>query len=210
MRVIDVTLPISADMLTWPGDPSVEILPSHRLARGDSANVSELKMGTHTGTHVDAPFHFIDGAPGVDQIPLLSLYGTAAVVDVRDVEDTIGPDEVKRVPDGARRVLFQTRNSEIWRDPSPRFPEHYVSVTPDGARALVDVGVMLVGVDFLSVEKRGSPGHPTHVTLLEAGVVIVEGLNLSDVEPGDYTIACMPLKLAGMDGAPARVFLIES
>lgn len=209
MRIHDVTLPVHVGMLTWPGDPSIDVLPSKRLVRGDSSNVSELRMGTHTGTHVDAPFHFIDGAPGVDGIPLASLVGPCEVVDMRDVEETIGPRECERIPDGTERVLFRTSNSSIWDAAAPAFPEAYVHLSVEGARALVDRGVVLVGTDFLSIEQRGSEGHPTHVALLEAGVVIVEGLDLRGVEPGRYTIVCAPLKLVAGDGAPARVLLLD-
>ncbi|MFN2614757.1 MAG: cyclase family protein [Actinomycetota bacterium] len=208
MTIYDVTLGIHDGMLTWPGDPSVSLEPAKRIARGDPSNVSLLTLGTHTGTHVDAPFHFIDGAPGIDSLPPDVLYGDAVIVDMRGVEDTIGPDEVNTFPEGATRVLMRTRNSELWKTPSPPFPDFYVAMSPEGARAVVDRGITLLGTDFLSIEKKGSPGHPTHVTLLEAGVVIVEGLDLSGVEPGRYTIACMPLKLVGSDGSPARVFLI--
>ena len=207
-RIIDISLDVSPSMLTWPGDPAVGIDPAKRMARGDPANVSELHMGSHTGTHVDPPFHFIDGAPGVDALPLDAMIGPATVVDFTDVEHTIGPDEAARIPAGAERVLFLTRNSRIWENPSPSFPDDYVALSPEGARTLVERGVRLVGVDFLSVERRGAQGHPTHVALLEAGVVIVEGLNLSGVEPGPYTLACLPLKIVDGDGAPARAVLI--
>lgn len=208
MRVIDVSLGVSPEMLTWPGDPAVEVEPAKRLARGDSSNVSELRLGSHTGTHVDPPFHFIDGGPGVDALALDVLVGPAVVVDMRDVEETIGPKEVARVPAGAERVLFRTRNSDLWTRGRAAFPDGYVALSPEGARALADRGARLVGTDFLSIERRGSKGHPTHVTLLEAGVVIVEGLDLSAVEPGEYTLACLPLKVVGGDGAPARAVLI--
>jgi arylformamidase len=209
MAIHDVTLTVSPAMLTWPGDPAVALDDAKRMARGDSSNVSLLSLGTHTGTHVDAPFHFIDGAPGVDALDVSGLYGEAEVVDFRDVDDVIGPNEVARIPDGAVRVLMRTRNSEIWTRANPSFPERYVSMTPDGARAVVDKGIKLLGTDFLSIEKKGSPGHPTHVALLEASVVLVEGLDLSRVEPGRYIVACLPLKLAGADGSPARVLLID-
>lgn len=209
MKIFDVSLKISPEMIVWPGDPPVVLEPTSRLARGDHANVSRLTLGTHTGTHVDPPFHFIDGAPAVDELGLEQLVGDCLVVDARDVDREIHADAVARlVPAGTQRVLFKTRNSEIWSKPTPRFDEDYVAISVEGARALVRLGVRLVGVDFLSVERKGAPGHPTHVTLLEAGIVIVEGLDLSAVEPGAYRFVCLPLRIDGGDGSPARAVLI--
>jgi arylformamidase len=206
--IVDISLTISPEMVVWPSDPHVEIVPTSRLARGDHANVSQLKLGTHTGTHVDPPFHFIDGAPGVDALSLDQMNGECVVVDARAVARDIGAGEVRAlVPMGAQRVLFRTRNSEIWARESPAFTDDYVAVTPEGARELVARGVRVVGVDFLSVEHKGAPGHPTHVALLEAGAIIVEGLDLSKVEPGPYRFICAPLKIKDGDGAPARAAL---
>jgi len=210
-RIWDISLPISPTMLTWPGDPPVEVDPAHRIARGDAANVSELRLGSHTGTHVDPPFHFIDGAPTVEQLPLDVLMGDAVVVEIPKSAGTIGPEELEPAGiDGSTRVLFKTGNSALWGRPGLQFPDEYVSVSPEGAAWLVEGGVRLVGVDFLSVERRGSPGHPTHVTLLGAGMVIIEGLDLSEVAPGRYHLICLPLKIQGGDGAPARAVLLEA
>jgi arylformamidase len=210
-RLWDLSLPISPDMLTWPGDPPVRIEPAHRIASGDAANVSEIHMGTHTGTHVDPPHHFIDGAPTVESLPLDVLMGDAVVVEIGKPTGTIGPEELEAagLAEGDTRVLFKTPNSAIWAEPHPEFPAEYVSVGPEGATWLVQHGIRLVGVDFLSVEKRGAPGHPTHVTLLGAGVVVIEGLNMSGVEPGRYQLICLPIKILGGDGAPARAVLLE-
>ena len=210
-RIWDVSLPISPRMLTWPGDPPVEVVPAHRIARGDAANVSELRLGSHTGTHVDPPFHFIDGAPTIEQLPLDVLMGGATVVEIARSTGTIGPQDLEAagLPDGVTRVLFKTGNSALWSSPDLEFPAEYVSISPEGATWLVERGIRLVGVDFLSVERRGSPGHPTHVTLLGAGVVIIEGLDLSAVEPGGYRLVCLPIKVLGGDGAPARVVLLR-
>lgn len=210
-RMWDISLPIGPEMLTWPGDPPVRIEPAQRIANGDAANVSELHLGSHTGTHLDPPFHFIDGAPTVEQLDLNVLIGDVVVVEVRKPTGTIGPEELATsgLEDGDTRVLFKTPNSAIWSEPHPEFPSDYVSVGPEGALWLVQHCIRLVGVDFLSVERRGSPGHPTHVTLLGAGIVVVEGLNLSGVEPGRYRLICLPLKILGGDGAPARAVLVE-
>ena len=208
--IIDVSLGISPEMLTWPGDPGVEVERKKRLEAGDSSNVSELRLGSHTGTHVDPPVHFVPGADAIDALPLDVFYGPAVVADLTDV-DEVGPAELDslELPAGTERLLCKTRNSEIWRQASPSFVEDYVAVTADGARWLVGRGIRLVGVDFLSVERKVNGGHPVHETLLGAGTIIVEGLRLTDVEPGEYTFVCLPLKVLGGDGAPARAALIR-
>lgn len=207
--IIDVSLGVGPDMLTWPGDPPVEIDPAKRLAKGDPANVSELRLGTHTGTHVDPPFHFIDGAPTAEMLDLNTLVGPAVVADLRDAGPSITPDELDalKLPEDTTRILFRTPNSALWTSKTVRFPDSYTALTPEGARWCVDHGIRLVGTDFLSIEQRGAPGHPTHVALLKAGTIILEGLDLSRVDPGAYELFVLPLKVLGGDGAPARAIL---
>ncbi len=209
-RLIDVSLTISGDMLVWPGDPPVEIAPRLRLALGDPANVSEIRMGTHTGTHVDPPNHFVDGSHGIDRVPLETLFGPVLVADARHLDGPIEPAELEAlaVPEGTERVLLRTANSELWRRVPVSFPETYACLTADAAMWVVERGIRLIGVDFLSVEQKGAPGHPAHHILLENGVMIVEGLDLGEVEPGPYTLACLPLKILDGDGGPARAMLI--
>jgi arylformamidase len=209
--VIDISLPIGKDLLTWPGDPPLQILPHKRISEGDSANVSELRLGSHTGTHIDPPVHFIEGAEGTDRVPLASLMGPALVVDVRGRPDAIGSDELESlgIPEDTERLLLRSDSSELWRSLPAAFPSGYVHLTPEGAAWIVRHGIRLVGVDFLSIEARGSEGHPTHVELLSNGVVIVEGLNLGDVEPGAYTLVCLPLRVVDGDGGPARAVLMR-
>jgi arylformamidase len=210
-RLIDVSLPIGSDLLTWPGDPRVEVAPKRRIAAGDDANVSELRIGTHTGTHVDPPVHFVEGAVGIDRVDLDVMIGDAVVVDARELDGVLGPQELEslNIAKGAQRILLRSRNSDLWRSARASFPSSYVSISADGARWMVDRGVRLVGVDFLSVEQRGTAGHPTHHTLLENGVVIVEGLDLGEVEPGTYHLTVLPLKIVDGDGGPARAVLIQ-
>lgn len=198
-------------MLTWPGDPGVSIDPASRIAEGDGANVSRLTCGTHTGTHIDPPLHFLQGGAPIDRIPLDALVGPAVVADLTSVRSDIGPDELEslNLAPGVERLLFHTRNSEFWRDESPAFTEDYVAVTAAGAAWLVGHGIRLVAVDYLSVEHHGTPGHPTHMTLLGAGVVIVEGVNLDGVTAGDYTLICLPLRIVDGDGGPARALLLS-
>jgi arylformamidase len=211
MPIYDISVPISpGETPTYPGDPGIEVGAWSAIARGDPANVSVLHFGAHTGTHVDAPAHFIEGAPGIGSLPLDVLVGPARVVEIP--ADAAAVDESHVRPgwlQGATRVLFKTRNSAFWEDPRGRFREDFAYVEPAAARALVAAGVRLVGFDYLSVEKFGSEGFETHLALLSAGVVIVEGLDLRAVGAGLYELCCLPLKVAAGsgDGAPARAVL---
>jgi arylformamidase len=211
MGVIDVSLTIGPDMLVWPGDPAMEVVPRKQIAAGDPANVSELRMGTHTGTHVDPPNHFVEGAGGIDSLSLDVLVGNATVVDARHLDRPMEIADMEKlsIPESAARVLLRTANSELWRQERVEFPAVYACLTPEAAQWVVDRGIKLIGVDFLSVEQKGAEGHPTHHRLLENGVVIVEGLNLGDVEPGEYTLVCLPLRIKDGDGGPARAVLID-
>lgn len=210
-RIIDISLSIDDDLLVWPGDPPVEVVPRLRLSRGDPANVSELRMGTHTGTHVDPPIHFIEEASGIDDVSPDVLVGVATVADLRGARGPIGGGQLDglALPADVHRLLLKTDNSSLWGERPVAFPDEYACLSPAGAEWIVERGIRLVGTDFLSIEQPKAPGHPVHVTLLSAGVVIVEGLDLSGVEPGRYTLVCLPLKVVGGDGGPARALLIE-
>ena len=210
MRIYDVSVPISAQTPTYPGDPLIEIGEWLSLTNGDAANVSELRFGAHTGTHVDAPAHFINGAPGLQSMSLELLTGEATVVEVPESVLAIDEDVVAAAGlSSARRVLFKTRNSSFWSEIGGAFRTDYTYISPDGARKLVDDGVQLVGIDYLSVERFGSDDYETHHVLLSNGVVIIEGLDLRAVPAGNYELICLPLKIAGGsgDGAPARAIL---
>jgi arylformamidase len=205
-RIYDVTRTLRPGMATWPGEPGPEVTMIKEMAAGHAADVSHLSLGVHTGTHVDAPGHFIPGAAGVESLPLAALVGPARVVAIEHAR-AIGVEELERAGlDGIERVLFRTSNSDEWSE--SEFREDFVYLEPEAARWLVERGARLVGVDYLSVEAFSAPDPLTHRTLLGAGVVIVEGLDLREVAPGDYLLSCLPLKLAGADGAPARVFLL--
>ncbi len=210
-RLIDVSLEVGPDLLVWPGNPGVVITPTSRISRGDTSNVSEIRLGSHTGTHVDPPFHFLDDGTTAEDLPLDVMMGETTVADLRGASGPIGPDELAGLSlrEETTRLLLRTDNSALWAADPRAFPDEYVCLSPDGARWVVDNGIKLIGIDFLSIEIRGAPGHPTHRTLLEAGVVILEGLDLSDVDPGEYTLVCFPLKIAGGDGAPTRAVLLE-
>ena len=209
-RIYDVTLPVRPGMVVWPGDAGVQLLPATRMADGDEHNVSRLALGVHTGTHVDAPYHFVADGATVEQLPLDVLVGPAVVVHLPNVAAITAADlEALRLPPETRRVLFKTRNSTLWARGEAVFRTGFVALTLDAAQWVVKQDIQLVGVDYLSVEGYDSQGHPVHRMLLGAGVVLVEGLDLRAVEPGVYELYCLPLKLVGADGAPARVILVQ-
>lgn len=208
MRTYDITLPVSNLLPTWPGDPPPIIERFARIEDGSPANVSQIAMSAHTGTHVDAPYHFVKNGETVERMSLKMLIGRAYVLDVSYVNqitaDTLHNAEI---PPRTRRLLFKTRNSNHWAYGHRDFDENYVAITPDAAHLLVERGVRLVGIDYLSVAPFNNPT-PTHQILLSTGVIIVEGLDLSSVSEGRYTLYCLPLKLLGADGAPARAVLM--
>lgn len=208
MHTYDITLPISTDLPVWPGDPDFELRRIESIAAGGNTNTSQIVMSAHMGTHVDAPDHFLGNGRTVEALPLNILSGRVYVLYLPDV-DLITADVLAKaeIPPRTRRLLFKTRNSEIWARGERKFRTDFVALSPDGAEYLVDRGFKLVGVDYLSVAPY-KQSRPTHEILLRAGVVIVEGLDLSAVSPGRYTLQCLPLKLVGADGAPARVILI--
>jgi arylformamidase len=206
MKIYDVTVPISTELAVYPGDPPIELERVMSLDKGDIANVTRLCCSTHIGTHVDPPSHFLPGGITLDQLSLETLIGPARVVETGGAA-TIDAAVLSRCDlDGATRVLFKTRNSEFWPE-AKDFREDFVYIEPDAAEVLVRRGVQLVGIDYLSVEKFNFDQPTTHLILLGAGIVIVEGLALGDVPPGDYELVCLPLKIKDGDGAPARVVL---
>jgi arylformamidase len=198
MEIIDISVPIRTGMVTYPGDPQVRLERWSSIAQGAPANLSRLDFGVHSGTHVDAPLHFIVGAAGAEELSLDVLTGPCEVVTVEELDAAA----VESVPEGVERVLFKTPNSELWARDS--FADEFLRLDGPAARALVERGVRLVGVDYLSVGDEEA-----HQTLLGAGVVPLEGLDLRRVEPGSYELHCLPLLLVGSDGAPARAVLIR-
>ena len=210
MQIYDVSVPLSSTTPTYPGDPGIEIKEWLALARGDAANVSLIHFGLHSGTHVDAPAHFIEGGAKVESLPLESLIGEAEVVEVANEIRVI--DEsfvVANCFGGSQRILFKTRNSAFWDNKQDGFREDYTYIEPGAARRLAESGIKLVGIDYLSVEQFKSNNFGTHHALLSRGIVILEGLDLRAVPSGFYELICLPLKIAGGsgDGAPARVVL---
>ena len=210
MRLWDISLPVSPSLPTWPGDGGVGLKRTQSMAEGASANVSHLSCSVHTGTHLDAPSHYIDGAATADEAPLDVLTGPAYVAHVPDV-GRVTPEELEGLdlPQGTTRLLLRTRNSEIWGRDVVEFTPDYVALTTAAAEWVVQRGIRLIGVDYLSVQLFSDAEPLTHRTLLGAGVVVIEGLDLSQVAPGTYRLFCLPLKLVGSDGAPARAILLE-
>jgi arylformamidase len=205
VAIHDISVPVRADMPIYAGDPDVELERASSIADGGHANVSKLSMGVHTGTHVDAPVHFLEGAPGMESVPLEALCGPAVVVDGTSIEgDSIGESDLEAIgiPEGAERVLLKTRNSELWNQ--DEFTRDFLRLDGSGARFVVGRGIRMIGIDYLSVGD-----HEAHRELLGAGVVPVEGLDLRRIEPGEYTFVCLPVDLVGSDGAPARAILID-
>ena len=205
MKLIDVSVPLDAALPTYPNNTPFSLEPVKRIARGESSNVSTLHMSAHTGTHVDAPRHFFDDKPGAEALPLELLIGRTRVVEVATRSGISAADLGAVDLSEDIRLLIKTHNSRLWG--SPEFHTDYVGVTESGARHLVDHGIKVVGVDYLSVEQFRAPGAPAHRVLLGAGTIVIEGLNLADVDPGIYEMICLPLRIIGADGAPARVVL---
>lgn len=209
MKIYDLSIPISTTMPIYPGDPPVAIDPILQIAAGDAANVSRLSFGNHTGTHLDPPIHFIPGGKTVDQLDLNVLVGSARVIDLTHVQHEITASDLERarIPRGTQRLLLKTRNSMLWR--KSKFQKSFIGIAPDAAEWIVDHKIKLVGIDYLSVETFGAREPRTHRTLLGAGVIAVEGLNLTGIKPGKYTLICLPLKIKAGDGAPVRAILTD-
>ena len=210
VKLIDVSVSIRDAMTVYRGNPAVRIRRVMTLAT-DGVNVSELRLGSHTGTHVDAPSHFIKGGKGVDRIALDDVIGPAWVADLRRVKGGIGAADLEkaRIPRASRRVLMRTSNSRWWH-PARAFRTDFVYLAPDGADWLVDRGVRLVGIDYLSIEGYGVPGAPTHKRLLGAGIPILEGLDLFNVRPGRWQMAAFPLRIKDGDAGLTRAILWAS
>jgi len=208
MRIYDVTLTITPDMIVWPGDPQVDMKRLSSIDLGDNANVTQISMSCHTGTHVDAPDHFMNNGKTVEGLTLDLLLGRAYVLHLPDVNlITASVLMDADIPPRTRRLLFKTRNSDYWASGNKEFQTDFVGLSVDAAEWLVDRNVRLVGIDYLSIAPF-KLGKPVHSILLDAGVVVIEGLDLSKVSQGRYTLTCLPLKLGGAEGAPTRAILV--
>ncbi len=206
-KIYDISVPIRDGGLIYPGNPETQVSLQQSIALGASANVSRISFGSHTGTHVDAERHFFDDGRTVDQLPLETLMGPCTVLEFAPEVMVVTRAELEAHDlGGVERLLLKTRNSGYLTQ-DPAFHPDFTYLAPDGAEYLVALGVKLVGIDYLSIEQFHSGHHLTHLTLLRAGVVIVEGMNLLSVPTGKYMLYCLPIKLEGCDGAPARAVL---
>jgi len=207
MTLYDISLTIAEDLPVWPGDPKIELKKISKIEDGEEANVTHISACVHIGTHVDAPDHFLGNGQTVENLPLDLLVGTASVVELL-VDGQISAVDLQSasIPEGAKRLLIKTANSQLWAEDVKEFKSDFIALEADAAAYLVNQGVEVVGVDYLSVAPFANPA-PTHRILLKAGVLVIEGLNLSGIEPGEYTLLCLPLKISGSDGAPTRVLL---
>ncbi len=208
MKVHDISVPLRQDMPTYVDEPGPKLEFRKLLSKGDAATVSVLSLGSHTGTHVDAPSHFLDGGPSVDSLPLGALVGPAYVAEFGGEGHITAADlDSLAVPSDCQRLLFKTGNGRLWDD--SQFHSDFIALAPDAARALAERGLKLVGIDYLSIEKFRARPHEVHQTLLASGVVILEGVDLRRVAAGEYLLVCAPLNVVGAEGAPARAFLID-
>ncbi len=207
MTLYDISLTIAEDLPVWPGDPKIELKKISKIEDGEEANVTHISASVHIGTHVDAPDHFLGNGQTVENLQLDLLVGAAFVVDI-PVKGQVSAVDLQSVsiPEGTKRLLIKTANSQLWTEGVKEFKSDFIALEADAAAYLVNQGVEVVGVDYLSVAPFADPA-PTHRILLEAGVLVIEGLNLSGIESGVYTLMCLPLKISGSDGAPARVLL---
>ncbi len=207
MRIYDISLGVSPDLPVWPGDPPIVLKRVAKIEDGANANVTHFSGSVHSGTHIDAPIHFLENGAGVEALPLNILIGRAYVIDLSDATvldaETL---EAAGIPPRTKRLLLKTKNSELWAKWETRFQEDFVGVNKSGAEWLIRKGVRLVGIDYLSIAPFKQSKEP-HQILLGAEVVILEGLNLYEVRQGRYNLYCLPLKLMGSDGAPARAIL---
>jgi len=210
MRVYDISLKITPELPTWPGDTPISVERVEKIEEGDIANLTRIEMSAHVGTHVDAPFHFLGGdADTVEKLPLDLLLGRAYVLHINDDVSLVTKSVLQNIdiPPRIRRLLIRTRNSDLWRLGKNEFRKDFVGISEDGAQFILERGIKLIGIDYLSVAPFDQVT-PTHKKFLSAGVVIVEGLDLSQVPQGRYNLYCLPIKLGGSDGAPARAILI--
>jgi arylformamidase len=211
MRIFDISLSIDPGLVVWPGDPKVELERFRSISTGDASNDSRIACSVHSGTHVDAPLHVFDDGPAVDRLPLDALIGPALLVELAQSVDVVTASTLEslRLPENVTRLLFKSRNSAWWDERPGEFRPDFVAIEDDAAGWIVSRRIRLVGVDYLSVEPFRRTGGATHRRLLEAGVIIVEGLTFQNVPAGRYQMVCLPLKLGDSDGAPARAILIE-
>jgi arylformamidase len=209
MAIIDISLGLKPDFPVWPGHPEIRFNKIQEIGKGSKANVTQIELGAHSGTHLDAPLHFLADGFDVTGLDLETLIGPALLIDVSDAQViNAALLETLSIPHNTERLLIKTSNSQLWSENNTDFNPDFVAVSNSGAKWIVERGIRLVGVDYLSVAPYGNSG-PTHRTLLQAGVIPVEGLNFNGVKEGRYHLICLPIKLEGCEGAPARAVLMD-
>lgn len=210
MKIIDISLTMSKDLPVWPGDPRVSLERVRSVESGANSNVSRLEMQVHSGTHVDAPVHFLNGEKGIETLALSDLIGPCYVTETPENSGQVDREllESLHIPPSVTRLLVKTSNSKLWVSNETEFVPEFIGITEDGAKYLVDRGIRVIGIDYLSIAPY-KQSRPTHEILLKASAIIIEGLDLHAVSTGYYSLICLPIKLAGSDGAPARVVLID-
>jgi arylformamidase len=208
-KIFDISLTLSNDLPVWPGDPAINLSLASSIKQGADANVTFIRMGAHTGTHLDAPCHFIDEARSVEDLSLDVLIGPVQVIELPDSVDLITRQVLEATSIESERVIFKTKNTSFWKDKGSEFQKEFVAISGDGAEYLAELGIKLVGVDYLSVAPFDD-GIMPHRALLGRNVIPLEGLYLEEVQAGFYELICLPLKIKGSDGAPARVVLIQN
>jgi arylformamidase len=207
-KIIDITVPFSTGLPLWPGDPAPSMDYMKCMAGGYRCNVTKLETGVHFGTHLDAPCHFIEGKKGVDELDLNVLVGTCTLIEIPDVQKIQVADlEACNIKKGTERLLIKTYNSDYWSQPAHEFRRDYSAITADAAAWIVDFGIKLIGIDYLSIQLFDDQVSTTHLVLLDAEVIIVEALDLRFAKPGNYKLTCLPMKLVGADGAPVRALI---
>ncbi len=209
-KIFDISLGINPDFPVWPGDPDLELERVSKIESGDDANVSRISMSVHCGTHVDAPFHFVENGITIEKLSLDILIGEVLVIEIPEEINQITADVLSlyKIEKKVKRILFKTKNSCYWNEEKPNFHKDFVSLSEDGAAFLVSHGIKLVGIDYFSIASFWD-GVPTHNILLKAGIIILEAVDLRKVEAGNYQLICLPLKLVGSDGAPTRCVLVK-
>lgn len=209
MRIYDISQTINSGMPVWPGDPQVRLEWLSQISQGGAVNLTEIHMCAHAGTHIDMPSHFLKQGQNLDDLDLSVVIGNARVVSVPNEVKVINDSYLKTISlAGVERVLFKTQNSSIVQTDPRSFHENFVAMDASGARFLAETGCKLVGIDYMSVAVFEDPDGG-HLPLLEAGIVVLEGVNLENVEPGEYQLIALPLKLGGREGAPVRAVLLK-
>ena len=207
MKVYDISLPISSELVSWPGDPSPKLIKVLSINEGDACNVTKLEMGVHTGTHIDSPNHFIEGGITTDSMQLEVLMGKCLVIEITSKSNIQVSDLCDFEIGKYERLLLKTKNSVHWENGSKKFDKNFIALSLEAAEYLVKSGIKLIGIDYLSIEAYGVREHKVHHHLLNNQIAILEGLNLSKVDEGEYELICLPLKLVDCDGAPVRAIL---